>query len=158
MATSIENYVIVILTYKYYVFQMMGSASMQMVFCPRWWRLWGCRQTIVCLHPHNQLHQRVYLIVYLNLSIYLILLYQAPDMKSLWRNRGIQACSDCMGVAYAANHFQRRKKQTMQSFNSHWLDSDLSLKSCTYVSLHVDPVSDMNQWHRLLYTIQLIDH
>ena len=40
--------------------------------------------------------------------------YHAPEMKNLQRKR-IQIVSSCMGVAYAVNHFQRKKKQCFAS-------------------------------------------
>ena len=42
---------------------------------------------------------------------------QAPEMKNLQRRRKIQTRSNCMGVAYTVNHFQRRKKQFIASTN-----------------------------------------
>ena len=40
--------------------------------------------------------------------------YHAPGMKNHRRNRRTQS-TNCMGVAYAVNHFQRRKKQCIAS-------------------------------------------
>ena len=41
--------------------------------------------------------------------------HHAAGMKNLQRKRRIQTRSSCMGVAYAVNHFQRRKKQCIAS-------------------------------------------
>ena len=41
--------------------------------------------------------------------------HHAARMKNLQRRRRIQTRSNCMGVAYVVNHFQRRKKQCIAS-------------------------------------------
>ena len=49
------------------------------------------------------------------LTNYWIPRHHAADMKNSPRRRRIQTRSSCMVVAYAVNHFQRRKKQYIAS-------------------------------------------